>query len=310
MLNYYIKRILSAILTLFIIATLTFFMMKLMPGGPFARERTIAPEILAQLEEKYNLDDPIFKQYFDYMVGMVQFDFGNSFKELGINVADQILLKFPVSLKLGALATLFVVIIGLPIGIVSALKQNTWIDHIAMLIATIGVTIPSFVVATVFISVFAGQLGWVDAFGLDKWTSYIGPVLALSAYALSFVSRLTRSSMLEVLRQDYMRTARANGLSKIRVLYKHALKNALIPVVTYLGPMFAAIITGSFVVERVFAIGGLGKYYVESVTNRDYTMIMGVTVFYAAIYIAMVLLVDIAYSWIDPRIKLGKKPGE
>jgi oligopeptide transport system permease protein len=219
-------------------------------------------------------------------------------------------MKFPISLRLGLYATILVILIGIPLGIVSALKQSTWIDHAAMLVATIGVTIPSFVVAVVYISLVAGTLGWVDAFGLDKWTSYIGPVLALGAYPLSFVSRLTRSSMLEVLRQDYMRTARANGLSKFKVLYKHALKNALIPVVTYLGPMFAAIITGSFVVEQVFAIGGIGRYYVISVAARDYTMIMGITMFYAAIYIGMVLLVDITYSWIDPRIRLGKSSGE
>jgi len=281
-----------------------------MPGGPFARERPLAPEILAQLEEKYHLSDPIWKQYIDYMIGMIKFDFGYSYRELGVNVTEQILLKFPVSLKLGALATLLVIVVGIPIGIISALKQNTWVDQLAMFIATVGVTIPGFVVATLYVSIVAGTLGWVDATGLDSWESYIGPVLALSFYSLSFVSRLTRSSMLEILRQDYMRTARANGLSKFKVLYKHALKNALIPVVTYLGPMFAAVITGSFVIEKVFAIGGIGRYYVDSVGNRDYTMIMGVTMFYAAIYIGMVLLVDIAYSWIDPRIRLGKKQGE
>ncbi len=308
--NYYVKRILSAIVTLFIIATMTFFMMKLMPGGPFARERPISAELLEVLEEKYNLNDPIFVQYYKYMIGIVQLDFGNSYKELGVDVTEQIFLKFPISLRLGLYATILVILIGLPIGIISALKQNTWVDHAAMLVATVGVTIPSFVMAVVYISLVAGTLGWVDAFGLDKWTSYIGPVIALSTYSLSFTSRLTRSSMLEVLRQDYMRTARANGLSKFKVLYKHALKNALIPVVTYLGPMFAAIITGSFVVEQVFAIGGIGRYYVDSVSNRDYTMIMGITMFYAAIYIFMVLLVDVAYSWIDPRIRLGKNSGE
>ncbi len=308
--NYYVRRILSAIFTLFIIATMTFFMMKLMPGGPFARERPIPDEILRIIEEKYNLNDPIFVQYYKYMIGMAQLDFGVSYVNTGTVVTEQILMKFPISLRLGFYATILVVIIGIPLGIISALKQSTWIDQLAMLFATIGVTIPSFVVAVVYISLVAGTLGWVDAFGLDKWTSYIGPVLALGAYPLSFVSRLTRSSMLEVLRQDYMRTARANGLSKFKVLYKHALKNALIPVVTYLGPMFAAIITGSFVVEQVFAIGGIGRYYVISVAARDYTMIMGITMFYAAIYIGMVLLVDMTYSWIDPRIRLGKSSGE
>jgi len=175
-----------------------------------------------------------------------------------------------------------------------------------MFMATLGVTIPSFVIATLTIFIFAGKLGWLPTFGIDTWQGYIGPVLALSGYSLSFVTRLTRSTMLEVLRQDYIRTARANGISELKVMMKHAVKNALIPVVTYLGPMIAAILTGSFVIERIFVIPGIGRYFVESITNRDYTTIMGVTAFYAAFYILMVLLVDVAYAYIDPRIKFTK----
>ncbi len=308
--NYLLKRILTTIFTLLVIASLTFFMMKAMPGGPFTREKPIPDEIREQIEEKYHLNDPIYKQYIDYMKGVVVFDYGVSFKTRGETVNHIIGERFPVSLQIGALATLFVLALGIPLGIVSALKQNSWLDHLAMFLATLGVTIPSFVVATLYIAIFAGQLGWVDAFGLKHFSSYIGPVLALMAYSLSFVSRLARSSMLEVFRQDYMRTARANGLSKFKVIYKHALKNALIPVVTYVGPMFASIITGSFVVERIFAIPGIGQYYVSSISNRDYTMIMGVTMFYAILYMVMVLLVDLAYSYIDPRIRLGKKAGD
>ncbi|HPJ23546.1 MAG TPA: ABC transporter permease [Bacillota bacterium] len=308
--TYIIKRILSTILTLLIIASLTFFMMKAMPGGPFTREKPIPDEIREKIEEKYHLNDPILKQYVDYMKGVVVFDYGVSYKELGNTVNGIIADRFPTSLRLGALATLFVLILGIPLGIVSALKQNSWLDHAAMFLATLGVTIPSFVLATLYISIVAGKLGWVDAFGLGSWESYIGPVIALMAYSLSFVSRLARSSMLEVFRQDYIRTARANGLSKFKVIYKHALKNALIPVVTYIGPMFASVITGSFVVEKIFAIGGLGEFYVSSITNRDYTMIMGVTMFYAILYMVMVMLVDLAYSYIDPRIRLGKKAGD
>ncbi len=307
--TYFLKRILSTIFTLFIIASLTFFMMKIIPGGPFTREKPIPDEIREMIEDKYHLNDPLYKQYFDYMKGVVVFDYGVSFKELGRTVNGIIAERFPVSLRLGAIATLMVLVLGIPLGVIAALKQNSWIDQLAMFFATLGVTIPSFVLATLYISWFAGELGWVDAYGLNRWSSYIGPVIALMAYSLSFVSRLARSSMLEVFRQDYMRTARANGLSKTKVIYKHALKNALIPVVTYIGPMFASIITGSFVVERIFAIPGLGQYYVKSISDRDYTMIMGVTMFYAMIYMAMVLLVDIAYSYIDPRIRLGKKAG-
>ncbi|MFA7725684.1 MAG: ABC transporter permease, partial [Candidatus Izemoplasmatales bacterium] len=264
-------------------------------------------EIIAALNEKYHLDDPLIKQYVDYMTGLITFDMGPSFKKPGYTVEELIAIGFPNSAKIGGLAILLIIIVGIPLGIISALKQNKPIDYIVMFIATLGVTIPAFVIASVYLYIFAFRLEWVDAIGLDKTTSYIGPVIALCGYSLSFVSRLTRSSMLEVLREDYIRTARANGISKDKVIYKHALKNALIPVVTYLGPMIAAILTGSFVVERVFSIPGIGKYFVSSVSDRDYTVILGTTIFYAVLYVVMVLIVDVAYSLLDPRIRLGKK---
>lgn len=305
--NYYVRRVLSALLTILLIATVTFFMMHAIPGGPFSRERPLPDEIIEALNEKYHLDDPLIKQYFDYMVGLFTFDLGPSFKRTGFEVEELILLGFPVSAKIGLMAIIIIIVVGIPVGIVSALRQNRPADYFVMFIATLGVTIPSFVVAALFIYIFAGVLNWVDAFGLNRPSSYIGPVLALVGYSLAFVARLTRSSMLEVMRQDYIRTARANGLSRFKVIYKHALKNALIPVVTYLGPMIAAILTGSFVVEKVFTIPGIGKYFVQSVSDRDYTMIIGTTVFFAVLYVVMVLLVDVAYSVIDPRIRLGKK---
>jgi oligopeptide transport system permease protein len=308
--SYYVKRIISSFVTLLIIASLTFFMMRAIPGGPFTRERQLPAQIEAALNAKYNLDAPILEQYFDYMEGLFKLDLGPSFSVKGYSVNDIIAAGFPVSAKIGIIATLVIVILGIPIGIISALKQNKPIDYAVMFFATLGVTIPSFVVATLFIYVFATQLGWVPTSGISSPLAYVGPVIALSGYSLSFVSRLTRSSMLEVVQQDFIRTARANGLSEFKVIGKHALKNALIPVITYIGPMIAAVLTGSFVVENVFAIPGIGERFVSSVSNRDYTMIVGVTVFYAAFYIFMVLLVDIAYSFIDPRIKLGKKRGE
>ena len=293
-------------------------MMHAIPGGPFTRERAIPAEIEAILNEKYHLDDPIIVQYLDYMKGVVTLDLGPSFKELGFTVNDLIIMGFPASMKIGLLAVVMIVIVGIPIGIISALKQNKFIDHAAMFLATLGVTIPSFIVATLYITLVASNFKWIPISGLGTFQevgikaifSYIGPVIALSGYSISFVSRLTRSSMLEVLRQDYIRTARANGLSERKVIWKHALKNALIPVVTYIGPMTAAILTGSFVIEKIFVIPGIGRYFVESVSNRDYTVIIGMTVFYAALYIVMVLLVDVAYAFIDPRIRLGKKLGE
>lgn len=302
--NYYVKRLISVFFTIFLIATITFFLMRAIPGGPFTRERPVSPAILENLEKRYNLDDPLIVQYYVYMKGLVTFDLGPSYKILGTDVNELIAEGFPTSAKIGGLAVILIVVVGVPIGIISALKSNSIIDYIVMFGATLGVTLPSFVIATGIIYIFAVRYDLIDATGLENWKSYIGPVVALSGYSLSFVARLTRSSMLEVLRQDYVRTARANGISEFKVIFKHALKNALIPVITYIGPMVAAILTGSFVIEKVFDLPGMGTYFVDSVTNRDYTVIIGMTVFYAAFYVIMVFFVDIAYSLIDPRIKL------
>lgn len=284
-------------------------MMHAIPGGPFTRERPVPDEILKVLNEKYNLDAPLYEQYFDYMKGLLTFDLGPSYSKIGTTVNDLLVAGFPESAKIGLFATILIILIGVPLGIISALKQNSALDYTVMFIATLGVTVPSFVIGTLIIYVFAGKLGWIPTFGVESWKGYIGPTLALAGYSLAFVMRLTRSSMLEVLRQDYIRTARANGIMEYKVIFKHAIKNALIPVVTYIGPMVAAILTGSFVIEKIFAVPGMGRHFVESVTNRDYTTIMGMTVFYAAFYVVMVVLVDVAYGLIDPRIRLGGKKG-
>lgn len=305
--KYYLEKVISALITLFIIATITFFMMRAIPGGPFSREKALPEATIRALEAKYNLDKPVFEQYLDYIGGVMRLDLGPSFQKVGVTVNELLSEGFPQSAKIGLYASILIIILGIPIGIISALKQNTWIDYLVTFIATLGVTIPSFVVGTMMIYIFSLHLNWIPTFGLETWTGYIAPIIALSGYSLSFVTRLTRSSMLEVLRQDYIRTARANGLSEFRVIAKHALKNALIPVVTYIGPMMASIMTGSFVIEKIFAINGIGKYFVESITNRDYTVIMGMTIFYALLYIITILFVDIAYSLIDPRIKMGGK---
>lgn len=304
--KYFLKRVAAAILTILLIATLTFFMMHSIPGGPFTRERPVPESIMERLNEKYNLDAPLIEQYYDYMKGLVTLDLGPSFSVIGRDVMELIQAGFPTSAKIGLFATIVIVIFGIPFGIISALKQNHPIDYTVMFMATLGVTVPSFVIATLIIYVFSGLLGWLPSFGIENPLGYIGPVIALSGYSLSFVTRLTRSSMLEVLRQDYIRTARANGIKEVTVMARHAVRNALIPVVTYIGPMMAAIMTGSFVVERIFALPGMGGYFVESITNRDYTTIMGITVFYAAFYIIMILIVDISYAMIDPRIRFEK----
>lgn len=303
MFKYSLKRIVGMFVTLFLVATITFVLMRSIPGSPFTSERNLTPEIEQALMEKYELDAPLYKQYLSYMEGLVKGDLGVSYKKKGVTVNEIIAQTFPASAQIGLLAVVFILLIGIPLGILSALKQNTAVDYVIMIIATIGVTIPSFVVGAFIMYIFGEKLAWIPAGGLEEWKGYIGPVIALAGFSVAYVMRLTRSSMLEVLRQDYIRTARANGLSTVRVIGKHALKNALIPVVTYVGPMIASILTGSFVVEKIFAIPGMGKYFVESVTNRDYTIIMGVTIFYAAIYVVMVLIVDIMYGLIDPRIK-------
>lgn len=307
--KYLTKRIVVALITILVIATITFFLMHAIPGGPFTREKALPPAILEVMEQKYHMNDPLVKQYVDYMAGLFTFDLGPSFTRVGRQVNELIAVGIPPSAKIGFFATIIIVVLGIPFGIISALKQNKSVDYIVMFLATLGVTIPNFVVATLILYIFSGILGWLPSFGISSWLGYIGPVIALAGYSLSFVTRLTRSSMLEVLRQDYIRTARANGISEFKVMVKHAVKNALIPVITYIGPMIAAIMTGSFVVEKIFAIPGIGKYFVESIQNRDYTTIMGITVFYASFYVIMVVLVDIAYAFVDPRIKLvkGKK---
>lgn len=304
--KYIFKRLISMFITLLFVATLTFFLMRAIPGGPFTGEKALPEAVIQALNEKYHFNDPLWMQYLDYMKGVLTFDLGPSFKRVGVNVNDLIVAGFPISARLGLFATLVIVFLGIPAGIVSALKQNKWEDYLVTILATIGVAVPSFVLGALILHVFSANLGWLPPFGIDTWKHYIGPVAALSGYSLAFVSRLTRSSLLEVMQQDYIRTARAKGLPELVVIVKHALKNALIPVVTYLGPMIASIMTGSFVIEKIFAIPGMGKYFVESVGNRDYTVLMGTTIFYAAFSITMIFIVDILYGFIDPRIKLGE----
>ncbi|PWM38907.1 MAG: ABC transporter permease [Clostridiales bacterium] len=304
MLRYILKRLLSMLLTLFLLATAVFFLLRFIPGSPFTRERTLSPEIEALLREKYNMDAPLWQQYLDYMGDLLHLDLGTSIQMLGVRVNDMIRNAFPVSAALGFWAILLVIVIGIPLGVLAALKRGRWPDYLISFLTTLGIAVPSFVIGSFILYVFGERLGWLPPGGLYGWRSYIGPVLALGGFSMAFVTRLTRSSMLDVTSMDYIRTARANGLPRGRIVFRHALKNALIPVVTYLGSTFAAIITGSFVVEKIFAVPGMGKYFVESINNRDYTVIMGTTLFFAALYVVMVFLVDVAYALIDPRIKL------
>lgn len=306
MFTYILNRLGMMLVTLWAIVTLTFFLMHAVPGGPFVSERMLAPEIAAALNAKYGLNLPIWEQYLNYLGRILTFDLGPSFKYPGVSINSMIAAGLPVTLQTGLLAVICVVALGVPLGVIAALNRNRWPDTTVMFIATLGVAIPSYVIATVSIYVFALRLGWVPTFGLDDWRGYFLPVFALSGFWISFVSRLTRSSLLETLEQDYMTTARAKGLRKGQILFKHGLRNSLLPVVTVLGPVVANLITGSFVIEQIFALPGIGRQFVLSITNRDYTAIMGITIFYAAILMVMILIVDLLYVWLDPRIKLTK----
>lgn len=301
---YIIKRVLSAILTLFLVATLTFFLMYLVPGGPFLSEKAPSQQTLKALEEKYGLDKPIGIQYLNYMKRLIRGDLGTSLKMRGQEVNDIIKTRFPVSAKIGLLAVVIAIFVGIPMGSVAALNRGKWFDRLIMFLSTMGIAIPGFVVATVLMFFFGVRLHILPTFGLTSPLHYILPVAALAFYPTAYISRLMRSSMLDVLGQDYMRTARAKGLSQFKSLFKHALRNAVLPVVTYLGPMLANILTGSFVVEKIFTIPGLGSQFVGSITDRDYPLIMGTTIFLAFLLITMNVIVDIAYKIIDPRIKL------
>lgn len=307
MLAYLAKRIVMMALTLFLIITLTFFLMHAIPGGPFTSEKMLAPEIEAALNAKYGLNEPLWVQYLNYLKDILTLDLGPSFKYPGVRVNDLILEGLPVTAQTGFLALLCVVALGIPLGVLAALNQNKWQDTAVMMVATIGVAIPSYVVATVALYIFALKLNLVPTFGLDDWRGYILPVAALSGFWLSFVARLSRSSLLEVLGQDYMVTAKAKGLHPMQVLFKHGLRNALIPIVTVLGPVVANLLTGSFVIEQIFALPGIGRHFVLSISNRDYTTIMGITIFYAAFLMIMILIVDMIYMLLDPRIKLAEK---
>ncbi|MDR2103099.1 MAG: ABC transporter permease [Treponema sp.] len=304
MLRYIGKRILLMFGTLFFIVLFTFLLMHAIPGGPFTAERKLPDAVEQALNEKYHLNDPLAKQFFDYLQGLIRLDLGPSFKYAGQRVNEFIESGFPVSARLGSVTIIFVILLSIPLGVFAALHNGKWQDLFIMVLATLGVTIPSFVIATLLIYIFAFKLNLLPIFGLNSWKGYILPVSALGGYSLAFITRLIRSSLLEVMGQDYIRTARAKGLPEYKVILFHALRNAVIPVITIIGPTIAAFLTGSFVIEKIFALPGLGIHFVTSISNRDYTTIMGVTVFYAAFLVVMTLIVDIFYVMVDPRIKL------
>lgn len=304
MVKYIAKRLVLAVVTIWAVATLTFFLMNLVPGGPFLSEKAISPQATAALEAKYGLDKPIMERYLTYISDAAHGDFGDSLKQRGRTVMDIITSKFPVSARVGGISVLLSLLLGIPLGCIAALKRGKYLDSFISVVATCGIAVPSFVICTLLMYFLGVKLQCLPTMGLTSWKNYIMPVIALSFYPTAYIMRLMRSSMLDVLGQDYMRTARAKGLTGGVILFKHALRNAILPVVTYVGPMMAYTITGSFVVEKIFVIPGLGGEFIKAINGRDYTLIMGTTIFLATLIIVMNVLVDIVYKIVDPRIKL------
>lgn len=312
MLKYILKRVGMGLITLWAIITITFVIMHNIPGNPFTKEGKMTEAVYNNLMAHYNLDKPLAEQYVIYLENLAHLDLGPSTKSKTRTVNDYIKDNFPVSAQLGIVAFIFALVLGVVLGIVAALKRNRWPDYICTVIAIIGVSVPSFIMSTLLIEVFALKLGLVPTSGWGGVKNMILPAIAISMMPIAHIARMMRSSMIEVLGQDYIRTAKAKGLSQGKIIRRHALRNSLIPVITVVGTTFANIVVGSFVVENIFRIPGLGKYFVQSITNRDYSVILGTTIFYSAILITVYIIVDILYVLIDPRIQLvtgSKKSG-
>lgn len=302
--KYTVKRLLWAILTLWVIITITFIIMKIIPGNPFAREGAMPPAVYNNLQRHYNLDKPEIVQYGMYLKSLVQLDFGPSMKSQTLTVNDYIKKGFPVSLHLGLQALVLAVTFGLILGVVASLYRNKWPDYLAMILAIIGISVPSFILATFLINYVAVEWRLLPVATWKSWAHTILPTISLAMMPMAYIARLMRSSMLEVMNQDYILTAKAKGLGKSTIIIKHAIRNAILPVITVLGILTANLVTGSFIIEHIFGIPGMGEMFVNSIFNRDYSAILGSTVFYSAILIFLIFIVDIAYTWIDPRIKV------
>ena len=305
--GYIIKRLIGAVVVMWAIITITFLLMHAIPGGPFTEEKKLPPQIKASIEATYHLDRPVWEQYTEYMGHVVHLDLGPSYKYIGRSVNDIIGESFPGSAELGFGALVVALIGGVLAGVISALRPNSWIDYLVTLFSTLGISVPTFIIGAVLVYWF-GFIWPIFPVALWKGPEYmILPVLTLAAQPMAFIARLTRATMIDVLQQEYIRTARAKGLSTAAIIWRHGLGNAILPVITYIGPLAAALFTGSFIVETIFAIPGLGKYFVTSIYNRDYTVILGVTMFYSALVVGFNLLVDLIYPLIDPRVTMGKE---
>jgi len=305
MFGYAIRRLAGALPTLLVIVTAAFFLMRLAPGGPFDDEQTLTPEIAANLDAAYGLDQPILVQYRNYLGGLLRGDLGPSFRYKDFEVSELIARGLPLTAGLGAAALLLAVITGVPLGMLAGRRRNRTSDHVVMGVALGGIAVPNFVVAPLLALVFGVLLGWLPVSGWESGNLRyaILPVITLALPLIAYIARLTRGSLLEVLQSPHIRTARAKGLSESRILWRHAFKPTILPVVSFLGPAAAALLTGSLVVEQIFGLPGVGRYFVQGAVNRDYTLVMGMVVFYAVLIVLLNLLVDLAYGWLDPRIR-------
>lgn len=303
MFRFIAARLLQTIPVLFVVATLAFFMVRLMPGGPFDAERSVPPEVERELAAYYGLDKPLARQYLDYLGQLIRGDLGPSFKYANRSVNEMIASTFPVSLQLGGLALGLALLFGITAGVLAALRPNSAMDYVASGISMTGICLPTFVLGPLLILVFALNLRWFNASGWFDASDRVLPALTLGIVYAAYVARLTRGGMLEVLSQDFIRTARAKGASEARIIFRHALRGGLLPVISFLGPAAAGIITGSFVIETIFQIPGLGRHFVTSAFNRDFTMVTGIVVFYAVLIVFFNLLVDIVQVWLNPKLK-------
>ena len=304
MFRFITSRFLQSLLALFLVITATFFMVRFVPGGPFTAEKAVTPEILRNLEAHYGLDQPLWRQYLDYLASLARGDLGPSFKYPNRTVNEIIFDKVPVSAELGALSLALALVLGIGLGTLAAIRRNTWVDYVASSFGMIGISIPTFVVGPLLVLALAIHLGWLNASGWYGPADRVLPALVLGIAYAAPISRLTRGGLLEVLNQDFIRTARAKGASEFRVVTRHALRGGLLPVVSFLGPAVAGILTGSFVIETIFQIPGIGREFVNSAFNRDYTLVLGTVILYAVLIMALNLAVDIAQAWMNPKVRL------
>lgn len=308
MLKYILKRVGAGVLSLFVLITITFFLLHIIPGGPFspAENRNVPPKILEKISDQYGLNDPIPVQYVRYLKNLAHGDLGTSFKKQDTTVNELIAQGFPVSAKVGIWGVLISLAVGVPLGVIAAVKRGRWPDWAAMIFATIGVSVPSFVICVLMMYFFCEKWRIFPSYGLTSWKHYVLPVFCMAFSQIAYITRLMRSSMLETMRQDYIRTERAKGVPEFTVISKYAMKNSLLPIITYVGPMVAALLTGTFIIEKLFSVPGLGRYFVSAINDRDYSVTLGLTLFVGGLIIIVNIIVDIMYAVIDPRVKIDK----